>query len=677
MFFYGIKSTGLCCLGCMLGVLISGSLAKAQEIYIMDKLVIKAEPAGEGMETERINRKLLRAHKVVDLAEILSDEYIEATMIRKGAYGNEVAIRGFSQSNLGFFVDDTLLEGACGSRKDPSLSHLSLLNIERLEITQGPFDVTRAGALGGNINIVTRRPRKGMNTDIFGKYGSFGFISGGLLVNGGNSLVRGLLGYSYSESGQYQDGAGNQLSDYNPGYSEEARDMKAFQKHDVWGKVLFNLTENQSLLLDYKYGNAKDIMTPRVGMDIESEKINMSSIEYTLENFGSFSKKIKIKAYYNQVEHDPSNKYRNVSVYMANDVMTSFVGAKIENQQDSGWALLTYGVDFYVRKWNGLQINKDTGIITKPYLFPDVETQDIGLYIKADKEMDKVLMSFGLRGDWFQNEAKKLEDSVLIFSQNLTDTNKDSEIFPSGYIFGKYFLTDELNLFGGVGHSVRTPTGAERYLQASGGFYGNPDLKPTRNTEADIGIQMERNGFSLRAKGFYSLLKDYIYQQSGPPKTWTNINARMYGADLKIVIDLVYNTSLEAAVACQRGTKETQPLNNEDQDLAQIPPLKTRLALSYDNSGFFGIVDWIHSEKAGNVDADAGEQEVLGWNVFNLRAGYEYHPFVVNVGIENILDKAYAVANSYEWDVVGGSGANPKIVNEPGRFVFVNISCMF
>ena len=123
--------------------------------------------------------------------------------------------------------------------------------------------------------------------------------------------MQGLLGYSYSESGQYQDGDGNKLCDYNPGYSEEGRDMKAFQKHDVWGKVLFNLTGNQSLLLDYKYGNAKDIMTPRVGMDIESEKTNLSSIEYILENLGGFSKKIKVKAYYNQVEHDPSNKYRN------------------------------------------------------------------------------------------------------------------------------------------------------------------------------------------------------------------------------------------------------------------------------------------------------------------------------------------------------------------------------
>jgi len=49
----------------------------------------------------------------------------------------------------------------------------------------------------------------------------------------------------------------------------------------------------------------------------------------------------------------------------------------------------------------------------------------------------------------------------------------------------------------------------------------------------------------------------------------------------------------------------------------------------------------------------------------------------LNVGVENIFDRRYAVANSYEWDVVSGSGANPAIVYEPGRFFYTSISCKF
>ena len=61
----------------------------------------------------------------------------------------------------------------------------------------------------------------------------------------------------------------------------------------------------------------------------------------------------------------------------------------------------------------------------------------------------------------------------------------------------------------------------------------------------------------------------------------------------------------------------------------------------------------------------------------NFRGGWNYKMLTLNVGVENIFDRRYAVANSYEWDVVSGSGANPAIVYEPGRFFYTSISCKF
>ena len=69
-------------------------------------------------EKKRIDEKALKTHKVVDLAEILSDELIEAYMIRKSGYGNEVGLRGFTCANLRYTQNNTLIEGSCGSRKD-------------------------------------------------------------------------------------------------------------------------------------------------------------------------------------------------------------------------------------------------------------------------------------------------------------------------------------------------------------------------------------------------------------------------------------------------------------------------------------------------------------------------------------------------------------------------------
>ena len=182
-------------IGMLLFLLLSMFIAGEALLYAgtitLDTIVVTA-PKEEGPE-KKIESKTLKTHKVVDLAEILSDEMVEATMIRKGGYGNEVAIRGFGQSNLRVLIDDGLLEGACGSRKDPSLSHINMLTVDKIEVRLGPFDVTKAGALGGSINVVTKKPQEGFHGEILGKGGSCDFWSGGFYVTGGNNKVQELL----------------------------------------------------------------------------------------------------------------------------------------------------------------------------------------------------------------------------------------------------------------------------------------------------------------------------------------------------------------------------------------------------------------------------------------------------------------------------------------------------
>ena len=646
-----------------------------QTVFKLGEVIVTAERE-EVDRKRKIESETLKAYKVVDLAEILSDEMITATMIRKGIYGNEVALRGFGQSNLRFLADDTIVEGACGSRKDPPFSHINLLMVERIEVREGPFDVTKPGALGGSINVVTKKPQEGFCSEIFGKIGSFGYWSTGGYFTGGNKTIQALIGYNYSESGQYEDGAGNKLSSFNPTYNDAGKDMKAFKKHDIWVKLQFKPTDNHTILFSHTYGDASDIITPRVGMDTESEKTNLTRVEYTVTDLGDFSEKLTLSLYYNKIEHEPSNKYRTASSYLKNYVKSTIIGGKIENQQSTGLVTLTYGFDIYHRNWDGYQINKDTGVVTKPDFFPDADALNLGLYLKADKDIGEWSLSCGIRGDYFETEANDLLDGKLRYSQRLTATNKNKDTFLSGYFFTKCRLTEASNFFGGVGHSIRTPTLVERYLQATDGFYGNPDLDATKNTELDFGFESNFQRVSFRIKGFYSWLKDYIYQQA-PPKTWTNIDAHIYGADVTILADVGHDFFVEVAMAYQRGEKDSQPLNNTDEDLAQIPPLKTKLVLSYDNSKLFGTLEWIHSEDASHVDIDAGEQKLKGWDVVNARLGYRYKNLTFYVGVNNIFDKKYAVANSYEWDVVAGAGAEPKIVNEPGRFFYGSISYSF
>jgi outer membrane receptor protein involved in Fe transport len=79
-----------------------------------------------------------------------------------------------------------------------------------------------------------------------------------------------------------------------------------------------------------------------------------------------------------------------------------------------------------------------------------------------------------------------------------------------------------------------------------------------------------------------------------------------------------------------------------------------------------------------HADTDAGEKELPSWDVFNIRAGYAFNKYVaLTVGVDNLFNETYAVANSYELDPLTPGATHVAIVNEPGRFYYASLSLTF
>ncbi|NLD36460.1 MAG: TonB-dependent receptor [Desulfatiglans sp.] len=655
---------------------------QGDEVYELAPVVVLGKSIS--YENREIGDKALLTHKVVDLAEILSDEMVEVQMIRKSGYGNEVSIRGFGQENINVLIDEGILEGACGSRKDPALSHINMLTVKELVVKQGPFDVTKPGYLGGYINVITKKPDSGFSGEIVSRAGSYSFLSNGFMVTGGNEYVKGLLGYNYSKSGQYEDGAGNVISQVRDGvaasYNNAGINADSFKKHDLWGKINITPSEKLSLLIEHTHGEARDILTPRVVFDTEKEINRFSKISLSIDNASGFSDKLTLFIYRNAIEHYPFQGFRNVPVPKNNIVESVITGGGISNMVETGYADIMYGVDIYHRRWWGDVYNSLTGALLNGYLIPNVKSFNMGAFFKADKRVDKWAFSIGLRYDRFSQKA----DEELVFTQGITSSNKQRDSLPGGYLMAKYYLRDGITLFSGIGGSHRPPTSAERYIQGSATFFGNPDLKPVSNSEYDMGITIENKRWEISAKAFYSDLDDFIYQElnSAVYQSYTNIDARILGGDIKFRVDILDSFTLNGGMALQRGYKDSFPDNNREKALGQIAPLKTRLSLDFhrarpfdiEDTELYSTIEWVHSEDADHIDQDAGEVPITGWDIMNIRIGYRYKSVVFNFGIENVFDRLYTVANSYEWDVVGGTGVNPAIVNEPGRFIYGSVA---
>ncbi len=116
---------------------------------------------------------------------------------RSGSFGGvtDVRIRGAEAKHTLVLIDGIEVN-------DPSLnstfdfSQLSGHNIERIEVLRGPqSSIYGSDAVGGVVNIVTRRARDGFGADGFAEGGSFSTFAGGAGLRYGNQWFRGSFAF--------------------------------------------------------------------------------------------------------------------------------------------------------------------------------------------------------------------------------------------------------------------------------------------------------------------------------------------------------------------------------------------------------------------------------------------------------------------------------------------------
>jgi iron complex outermembrane receptor protein len=351
---------------------------------------------------------------------------------------------------------------------------------------------------------------------------------------------------------------------------------------------------------------------------------------------------------------------------------------------------MTVGIDTYLRNWKADNVqqaftpspNYNDGMI------PDVDIKDIGLFVKSSKDIEKWTISGGLRYDYTYSKADpnsmtaNTNKNLFISKNGYKFSNTDNYV--SGYAIAKYNINKKDNVYVGFGSTVRVPDPEERFISLSGmaPWYGNPDLKPTRNNEIDAGFEaFPMNSVGIKGNIFYSMLQDYIYlYKNGNDTTYKNINAAIYGGDINGFVAIYDKISTELGLAYQIGKKTDKKGLYTDSDLAEIPPLKARLAVKYDDRTFYGLIEGIYSAKQSKVDSDLKEQETGSWFMVNVKAGYTYaNRLFVGVGVDNVFDRFYYNYLSYVRDPFRGISASgiPVKIPEPGRFIYANVSYRF
>ena len=671
------------------------SYANAQEVIKVKKITVSEEilPEETKGETKEATQEDVKITRQIDLGEILSGLFPEINHVRKGGTANDITIRGFGRDNINVLIDGQRIYGACPNRMDPAIFHMSTRQVKEVKILEGPFDVSNQGSLAGVVNLVSKDPEAGAGGSIFFTGGYFNYLSGGVEAYGGNNIVRVLAGYSKQYSKPYESGEGKKITEYKHpkaanDYKPSEIDHTAFNIDNVWTKVVITPNEDNEIKINYAFDEAKDVLYPYLLMDAIYDRTHRINGEYYFKPLD-----IKISAYWNFVRHDMQDRWRKSSNMWASRgymmrtlAKTKTYGVKIEKGWKIGDIKLKTGIDAYKRNWradNVVMNNDNRGMI------PDVDIKNIGAYIQGAKKISNLVVSAGVRVDSTKSEADK--NALGTANRNIYNeyygNNYDldqTDTYVTGNILFRYNFDKRSNAYIGFGHTVRVPDPEERFIalkkpMTKPDWVGNPNLDPVKNNEVDAGFEYYWGLFGIKGNVFYSDLTDYIYltkirnlSNTKNAMSYQNIDAHIYGGDITAIGMLTDTVSVEVGAAYQRGKKDSGKYT--DSDLAEIPPLKTRVAIKYDNGTAFGMLETIYSAKQSKVDSDLNEKETKSYYVVNLKTGYNVGDRAfVGLGIDNLFDKNYYTHLSY----LRNPFSSGMKVPEPGRFVYMNISLKF
>lgn len=162
------------------------------------------------------------------------------------------------------------------------------------------------------------------------------------------------------------------------------------------------------------------------------------------------------------------------------------------------------------------------------YVFYDRKPLQMAAYVQDKIELFKsIILNLGVRYEYFDpaakyndNLSKELTDSTTTFMQaNLADASVKHMVSPRLSI--SYPITDQGTIRFSYGHFYQIGSLSSLYsnpnFRAPSGStpsFGNPDVRPQKSTQYELGLQQGlTEDLKIELTGYYKDVRDYIYSQ--------------------------------------------------------------------------------------------------------------------------------------------------------------------
>ena len=252
---------------------------------------------------------------------------------------------------------------------------------------------------------------------------------------------------------------------------------------------------------------------------------------------------------------------------------------------------------------------------------PDTRRLKAALYLLEEINLGSVRIESGLRYDWTLTDPREDRDSDI---GEIRDRRFNSL---SGSLGVLYNPASALVLGASIVRAVRTPDVTELYsegphLAAYVFEVGNPSLEAEVGRGFDVFLRFESERLRAEVTGFHNDISNHIYgEDTGrlsrvllPIYQFRGNDAVFRGFEASVDVDAGRGLAFEGVVSSVDAS-----LNETDQPLPLVPPLKGHVALKYERTSWYVRTE---TEMAARQDR-VGEFETPtdGYTVFNAAAG--------------------------------------------------------
>jgi len=184
-----------------------------------------------------ITRERLEQSKKATVIEALQ-EVSGVSIIQNGPPGGaaSVFLRGANSEHTLILMDGVELNDPISPSRSFDLAHLTLDNVERIEILRGPQSTLYGSdALGGVVNIITKKRMGKPKLSLSSVGGSYGTIITSGEISGSTNRIHYSLGTSYFRS----EGFSASRANY-----EGNKEKDGYRNFSLWGRLGFRLFDN-------------------------------------------------------------------------------------------------------------------------------------------------------------------------------------------------------------------------------------------------------------------------------------------------------------------------------------------------------------------------------------------------------------------------------------------------